>query len=108
MANFSQSPEFGKQYESSLAQYTAHTMRMLLPRVFQLLKGERIKRKIYSSTTEAKSDIFKYIEMFYNFKRRYSFNDQRSPLNYGRSHQKLVIGVYNFGGYSNNAVKFNE
>ena len=33
---------------------------------FQLLKRERIKRKIYSSRDDARSDIFDYIEMFYN------------------------------------------
>jgi putative transposase len=29
---------------------------------FQLLKRERIKKKIYSSRTEARSDIFEYID----------------------------------------------
>ena len=38
---------------------------------FQLLKRERIKKKIYLSREEAKSDIFEYIEMFYNSKRRH-------------------------------------
>ncbi len=39
---------------------------------FQLLKRERIKKKIYTRTREeARSDIFDYIEMFYNSKRRH-------------------------------------
>ena len=38
---------------------------------FQLLKRERIKKKIYLPRDEAKSDIFEYIEMFYNSKRRH-------------------------------------
>ncbi|EOV7923791.1 IS3 family transposase, partial [Escherichia coli] len=33
---------------------------------FQLLKRERIKKKIYGMREEARSDIFDYIEMFYN------------------------------------------
>ncbi|RML37766.1 ISPsy26, transposase orfB [Pseudomonas syringae pv. atrofaciens] len=33
---------------------------------FQLLKRERIKRKIYTSRQDARSDVFDYIEMFYN------------------------------------------
>ncbi|MBA6068694.1 IS3 family transposase, partial [Pseudomonas mosselii] len=39
---------------------------------FQLLKRERIRRKIYATRDEARSDIFDYIEMFYNPKRRHS------------------------------------
>jgi putative transposase len=38
---------------------------------FQLLKRERIKKKIYVSRSDARADIFEYIEMFYNSKRRY-------------------------------------
>ena len=32
---------------------------------FQLLKRERIKRRIYATRDEARSDVFDYIEMFY-------------------------------------------
>jgi len=31
---------------------------------FQLLKRERIKRRIYPTRAEARSDVFDYIEMF--------------------------------------------
>jgi putative transposase len=57
---------------------------------FQLLKRERIKKKIYATRTEARSDIFEYIEMFYNSKRRHGSNGQRSPLDYEKAHQKMV------------------
>ena len=67
---------------------------------FQLLKRERIKKKIYVTRTEARSDIFEYIEMFYNSKRRHGSNGQRSPLDYEKAHQKMVMCVQNFGGYS--------
>ncbi len=36
---------------------------------FQLLKRERIQRKIYVTRDAAKSDVFNYIEMFYNTQR---------------------------------------
>lgn len=38
---------------------------------FQLLKRERIKRSIYGNRDEARSDVFDYIEMIYNPKRRH-------------------------------------
>ncbi len=41
---------------------------------FQLLKRERIKRKVYSTREQAKLDVFNYIEMFDNTKRRHGFN----------------------------------
>nr|WLE93402.1 hypothetical protein JCDNAKDM_00187 [Escherichia coli] len=47
---------------------------------FQLLKRERIKKKIYGTREEARSDIFDYIEMFYNSKRRHGSSDQMSPV----------------------------
>ncbi|OTG88761.1 hypothetical protein B9T35_17190 [Acinetobacter sp. ANC 3832] len=58
-----------------------------------MLKRERIKKKIYITRTEARSDIFEYIEMFYNSKRRHGSNGQRSPLDYEMAHQKRVMCV---------------
>ena len=60
---------------------------------FQLLKRERIKKKIYVSRSDARADIFEYIEMFYNSKRRHGSNGQRSPLDYEKAHQKMVMCV---------------
>ena len=57
---------------------------------FQLLKRERIKKKIYLSRDEAKSDIFEYIEMFYNSKRRHGSIGQCSPLEYEMTHQQMA------------------
>ena len=48
--------------------------------LFSSLKKERIKRRIYASRQEAKSDVFDYIEGFYNRVRRHSHLDQLSPL----------------------------
>ena len=47
---------------------------------FSSLKKERIRRKIYSTREEAKSEIFEYIEVFYNCKRRHSHLNQLSPM----------------------------
>lgn len=49
---------------------------------FQLLKRERIKRKIYNDRDEAKRDIFDYIEFFYNSKRRHNSNNLLSPIDF--------------------------
>ena len=47
---------------------------------FSSLKKERVKRRICASRQEAKSDVFDYIEGFYNRVRRHSHLDQLSPL----------------------------
>ncbi|MGI7062646.1 IS3 family transposase, partial [Citrobacter amalonaticus] len=40
------------------------------------------KKKIYGTREEARSDIFDYIEMFYNSKRRHGSSEQMSPTEY--------------------------
>lgn len=47
---------------------------------FSSLKKERVKRRIYATREEARQDIFDYIEVFYNRKRRHSYLDQISPV----------------------------
>ena len=44
------------------------------------LKTERAPRKIYRPRDEAKSDVFNYIERFYNAKRRHSTIGCLSPV----------------------------
>ena len=46
---------------------------------FQLLKRERVKRKIYKTRDDARHDIFDYIEMFFNPKRKHGYNGNLSP-----------------------------
>lgn len=53
---------------------------------FQLLKRERIKRRIYTDREEARRDVFDYIEMFYNPKRRHGYNNRLSPVEFERRH----------------------
>jgi putative transposase len=38
---------------------------------FDLLSRERVCRKVYRSRDEARQDVFDYIEMFYNPKRKH-------------------------------------
>ncbi|MCG7532725.1 IS3 family transposase [Psychrobium sp. MM17-31] len=60
---------------------------------FQLLKRERIKRRKYKSREKAKEDIFDYIEMFYNSKRKHGYLNNQSPADYDRTyfmHQENV------------------
>ena len=49
---------------------------------FQLLKRERIQRKIYVTRDDAKSDVFNYIEMFYNTRRQHGHNGGLSPVEF--------------------------
>lgn len=51
---------------------------------FQLLKRERIKQRIYNTHADARGDVFDYIELFYNPKRRHSSNDGLSPIEFER------------------------
>ncbi len=60
---------------------------------FQLLKRERIKRKIYSTREDARSDVFDYIEMLYNAKRRHGFNNQLSPVEFEKRYAMSLQGV---------------
>ena len=57
---------------------------------FQLLKRERVKRKIYNTRDEARADIFDYIEMFYNTRRRHSSNELMSPVDYEQRHHERL------------------
>ena len=60
---------------------------------FQLLKRERIKKKIYGTREEARSDIFDYIEMFYNSKRRHGSSDKMPPAEYENQYYQRLGSV---------------
>lgn len=53
---------------------------------FQLLKRERIRRKVYASRDEGKQDVFDYIELFYNPVRRHGNNQNLSPVQYEKNY----------------------
>lgn len=54
---------------------------------FGSLKSERVKNKIYESFEDAKKDIFNYIEVFYNRKRRHESLGYVSPVVYEEMHE---------------------
>jgi len=60
---------------------------------FQLLKRERIKRRIYPKRSEARSDVFDYIEMFYNPSRRHGSNEGLSPVEFEKRYLAKQLSV---------------
>ena len=70
---------------------------------FQLLKRERIRRRIYADREETRRDVFDYIEMFYapqevplgdNPKRRHSYADGLSPVQFEQQYFQRLESVY--------------
>lgn len=49
---------------------------------FNLLRRERIRRRLYRSRDEARQDGFDYIEMFYNPKHKHVRNGMLSPVEF--------------------------
>jgi putative transposase len=67
---------------------------------FQLIKRERIRRKTYTTRAEAREDVFDYIEMFCNPKRRYGFNENLSPVNFEKRYFERLASVWQTRGDS--------
>ena len=51
---------------------------------FSVLKKERIEQRIYLTRAAATSDVFDYIEMFYNPVRRHGSAGDVSPVEFER------------------------
>ncbi len=60
---------------------------------FQLLKREWIRRKTYATRDDARQDVFEYIEMSYNPKRKHTNNGMLSPVEFERQHKINAEGV---------------
>ncbi|POF27934.1 integrase-like protein [Roseibium marinum] len=60
---------------------------------FNLLKRERIRRRAYKTHVEARQDVFDYIEMFYNPKRKHARNGMLSPVGFERRQKMNSEGV---------------
>lgn len=56
---------------------------------FGLLKPERVNRVRYTTRDEARADIFEYIEIFYNRKRRHGYVGNISPVDF----EEQTIGL---------------
>ena len=61
---------------------------------FQLLKRERIRRKIYADREAARRDIFDYIEFFYNSRRRHGYADGVAPVEFEKQYFNRLESVY--------------
>jgi putative transposase len=59
----------------------------------QLLKRERIKKRIYETRDEARSDIFDYIEMFNNSKRRHGSSEQMPLAEYEHRYYERLRSI---------------
>ncbi|MEC5185774.1 transposase InsO family protein, partial [Cryobacterium sp. MP_3.1] len=59
---------------------------------FSMLKNERVYRTVYATKTQARSDIIRYIEGFYNSRRRHSALGYRRPneVHYGYQQPALA------------------
>ncbi|SMX34615.1 Integrase core domain protein [Actibacterium lipolyticum] len=61
---------------------------------FQLLKRERGRRRTYPTRDDARRDMFEYIELFYNPKRKHTNNGMLSPVDFEtRQHKLKKAGV---------------
>ncbi len=60
---------------------------------FQLLKRERVRRQTYATRADAQSDVFHYIEMFYNPQRRHAAAGNLSPAEFERRHSQRPVSV---------------
>ncbi len=56
---------------------------------FQLLKREKVRRRKYRTREEARRDVFEYIELFYNPKRKHTNNGMLSPVDFEKRQLKL-------------------
>ena len=61
---------------------------------FQLLKRERIRRKIYADREATRRDIFDYIEFFYNSRRRHGYADGVAPVEFEKQYFNRLESVY--------------
>ncbi len=60
---------------------------------FNLLKRERIRRRVYKTRAEAGQDVFDYSEMFYNPQRKHARNGMMWPLECERQQKVRTEGV---------------
>ncbi len=60
---------------------------------FHTLKTERIKRKIYRNREEARNDVFDFIELFYNPRRRHSHLGKVSPVAFEEAYFQRMESV---------------
>lgn len=60
---------------------------------FSALKNERVYRTVYATKTQARRDVIRYIEGFYNSRRRHSALDYRYPNDVHYSYQQPALAA---------------
>jgi transposase InsO family protein len=60
---------------------------------FSALKNERVYRTVYASKDQARRDVIRYIEGFYNSRRRHSSLDYRRPNEVHYSYQQPLMAA---------------
>jgi len=60
---------------------------------FHLLKTERIRRKTYKTRRQARQDVFDYIELFYNPKRKHGYNGMLAQVDFEWQQNMKLQGV---------------
>jgi len=60
---------------------------------FNLLKREWTRRRTYKTRADARQDVFDYIEMFYNPKRKHARNEILSPVEFKRQQKTSTEGA---------------
>jgi len=61
---------------------------------FGVLKRERVNRTRYRTRDEARADIFEYIEVFYNRKRRHGYLGNISPVDFEKRSAKTLKTIH--------------
>ena len=56
---------------------------------FSTLENERLSRRIYTTRVEARQDVARWIDDFYNRRRKHSTNGMKSPIDYETEHRNL-------------------
>jgi putative transposase len=56
--------------------------------------------RVYRDREKARRDVFDYIEMFYNPKRRHSYSNGLSPIDYKKQYEERLTIVRKIGGDS--------
>ncbi|WP_268955818.1 IS3 family transposase [Plesiomonas shigelloides] len=66
---------------------------MLWQKAFSAAKARMDQTEIYSTRDEARSDVFDYIEMLYNSKRKHGSSNQLSLVEYENRYQERLGSV---------------
>ena len=78
-----------KKLKSKGVEISEYRVRRLI--FFASLKKEKIYRRKYDTMEGVKKDVFWYIELFYNRKRRHSTLQYMTPVEYLRKYEEMKV-----------------